>query len=205
MRSRREREARAHWRPHLFTNREAELAAFRDLLANLGDQHASVLALPGISGNGKTWLARPLRHELRERPPHARVPHAVVDLDGATDLADHEFLLAVRNGLAASGGIRFNAFDIGLVLFWSLLPDQRPPRIVEGDAVAPGRRAALRPRARRDARPDARCRLRDAALSPVEAEDVGFAQGFQGAEPGYQAGQAIAVRLTAGEPSNSEW
>ena len=116
MASRREREA--HGRADLFTNRERELTAFRALLDDLAPDHASVLALHGTSGNGKSWLARRFRHELRGRPPQARVPHAFVDLDGATDLADHEFLLAVRNGLGETGAIRFNAFDIGFVLFW---------------------------------------------------------------------------------------
>ena len=137
MRSRREREAKAHWRPELFTNREAELAAFRALLDDPSPHHASVLAHHGISGNGKSWLARQFRHELRERPAHARVPHAFVDLDGAADLADHEFLLAVRNGLAETGDIRFNAFDIAFVLFWSLLPDQRPLPRLTGSLLAP--------------------------------------------------------------------
>ncbi len=135
MRTRLDRERGTHWRPDTFTDREAELAAFRALFDDLSPEHARVLALHGISGNGKSWLARQLRHELDEQPPHDRIPYAWLDLDGETALPEHEFLRRIRNGLAETGGIDFVGFDIAFGLYWAanLPKDSVPP--LAGSAI----------------------------------------------------------------------
>jgi hypothetical protein len=83
-----------------------------------------VLALHRISGNGKTWLARQLHHELRERPPHARVPHAFIDLDGATDLADQRLADFAERWSHADAAVR--AFSGALSLAKRLEEVGRP-------------------------------------------------------------------------------
>ena len=106
-----------NWRKQ-FKGRDCEIEAVRNFISDgLKPSGASVMCVYGPSGNGKSWLARQVRHMLSTATPP--VTYAFLDLDHQGAIEAHDLLLQIRNGLAGSGdNLRFDAFDIGLLSYW---------------------------------------------------------------------------------------
>jgi tetratricopeptide (TPR) repeat protein len=111
----------------IFVNREKPIAAFEDAAARIAPDSSSVLVFYGIGGQGKSSLARELRHkcELKDRTPYLNLRCAELDLHGRPN-SDPEMLMVWLRNAFADAGVAAPCFDLTLGIQWAAQRPEQP-------------------------------------------------------------------------------